>query len=281
MRRMCPAPRRGVPRGVFATVFATVFAAGMVAPTNVAAAARERVDFNDPDAVDLHVSASVYYALIARHYFSWGAHGQATLVVAPALELQGSGMVNLPGSGVSLFRMEGSAYFAITSLHSAPVTMSSSTVGNMVHVEYVNVPDALRKKFGLELGGFLDRHGVSPYSQMDRNYDVAPIPITSLGLFAGLKWVRQLHVEMQNGARGSSRVAIYVHGMMAVKQSGDLPTGVEENFSKWGGRFGFDFAGNMGWMPFMKFETGMMPSFRGPDLNMFLFVGVKNGLVVF
>ncbi|MGZ3421736.1 MAG: hypothetical protein ACXWUG_14430 [Polyangiales bacterium] len=233
---------------------------------------------NDPDAGNARIAASVYWAMIARKYFNWGGHGQVTLSPTPAVELKGAGMLNLPSSGLALFRLEGSAYFAITSLDTANVVNSQSSDGVYVYTRYTPVPGALRKKFGLEIGGFFDRHGVFFYPMDDFRHDGdAPIPITQIGGFGGFKWVRQTNVHLSSGAAQWLRTAFFIHAMYAVKQSIDVPAGEPEpTYSKIGGRFGVEMSSTVGTGLFMRAEGGAMPSIRGPDWNMFIMLGVEH-----
>lgn len=234
--------------------------------------------FNDPDAGNVRIAATAYWAMIARRYFNWGAHGQVTLAPTPWLELQGAGMLNLPGSGLALFRLEGSAYLSFSSLDTGNVVLSSSRVGNMVYSEQVSIPAAERRKFGLEVGAFVDRHAVHYFAPDHRRSDEAPLPLLSLGGYAGLKWVRQMNVGLTGGANNRVRWAYYLHAMYALKQSVDPPAGEPEpKYAPIGARMGFELCGTAGTGPFMRAEGGAMPSFRGPDFNMFLMVGVSHG----
>lgn len=239
--------------------------------------------YNEPDAGSIRIAATVYYAMIARHFFNWGGHGQITLTPTPGIELQGAGMLNLPGSGIALFRVEGSAFLALSSLRAGNVVTASSVSGNYRYTQYVPVPEAQRNKFGLELGGFLDRHGVNYWPSDDFRHDgQSPIPILALGAFGGFKWVRQMYVGLTNGASNRVRWAFFIHGMYALKQSIDLPAGeTDAKYARVGGRLGVEVGPTADTGMFMRAEGGAMPSIRGPDFNMFIMVGVAHGQSVF
>jgi hypothetical protein len=230
----------------------------------------------DPDADFLHVSGSVYYGMVASNFLNWGAHGQGTLVVAPALELQGSGMLNLPGSNISLLRVEASMYLAIPYLATADYIVGSGYTGTGTYVEYVPVRDAKRKKFGLDGGVFFDRHeskqswANGPLDSQYARYTETHAPVTSVAAFGGFKWVHQTRIE------GIERLVFYLHAIYALRQSVtvDLPPGaVEAPLAKYGGRAGTEFSGRGSL--FCKLELGIFPSVRGPDPSMFLMLGWK------
>lgn len=264
---------------------AALVLAAVAASTTVNANAQSGagVSVNDPDAGNVRIAASVYYALIARHYFNWGGHGQVTLSPTPAVELKGAGMLNFPGSGVALLRAEGSVYLATTSLDGTDVIQSQSQSGSYVYTRYIPVPAAMRKKFGLEIGGFLDRHGVNFFPSTDfRRGDEAPIPILAIGAFGGLKWVRQTNIRLTNGSGKWLRTAFFVHAMYAFKQSLDVPPGgTEPTYTKFGGRVGLELSGTVGTGVFMRAEGGAMPSIRGPDFNMFIMLGAEHATTIF
>jgi hypothetical protein len=241
------------------------------------------IDYNEPDEGNARIAATAYYAMIGRKYFNWGGHGQITLVPTPAVELKGAGMLNLPGSGLAFFRMEGSAYFAITSLGTADVVTGVSSDAMYTYTRYIPVPQAQRKKFGLEIGGFFDRHGVFLYPMGDFRHDEdAPVPITQLGGFGGLRWVRQTNVQLTNGAGSHLRVAYYMHAMYTVKQSVALPDGeTEPSYTKFGGRLGVEMGSTVGLGAFMRAEGGAMPSIRGPDWNLFIMLGLEDAETLF
>jgi len=240
-----------------------------------------RVAVNEPDEDNLQVSANLYYALIASHFFNWGAHAQATLALSPALEIQGSGMLNLPGSGISLMHAEASAFLGIPWLRSLDVVVSSSSDGRYLYQQVAPVPDGRRKKFGLDGGLFFDRHGVNYFDSTDyRHTGQSPVPVTSLGAFGGLKWVLQSHVELDvpRGVVHIERAAIYVHLIKALTQSVDIelkPTDKESSFAPWGGRFGFEWGMSGMVSGFIKVEFVALPSLRGPDFSSFYLFGVK------
>jgi hypothetical protein len=244
----------------------------------------EGIDYNEPDDGNARIAATGYYALLGRSYLNWGGHGQITLVPTPALELKGAGMLSFPGSGLAFFRMEGSAYFAITSLDTADVVTGVSSDAMYTYTRYIPVPSAKRKKFGLEIGGFLDRHGVYLYPMGDWRHDEDPaVPITQLGGFGGFKWVRQTHVGLTNGASNNLRVAYFIHAMYALNQSVALPDGetTEPAYTKFGGRMGVEMGGTSGTGVFMRAEGGAMPSIRGPDWNLFIMLGLEHAESLF
>ncbi|MBI2394476.1 MAG: hypothetical protein HYV09_33205 [Deltaproteobacteria bacterium] len=239
------------------------------------------VAVNEPDEDNLQVAANLYYAMIASHLFNWGAQAQATLALSPALEIQGSGMLNLPGSGISLMHGEASAFLGIPWLRSLDVVVSSSSDGRYLYQQVAPVPGGRRKKFGLDGGLFLDRHGVNYFDTTDyRHADQRPVPISSLAAFGGLKWVLQSHVELDvpRGVVQIERAAIYVHVIKALSQSVDIelkPTDKESSFAPWGGRFGFEWGMSGMVSGFVKVEFVALPSVRGPDFSSFYLFGVK------
>lgn len=242
------------------------------------------IPHNEPDHDSLHVTGSLYYGIIGSNFVNVGAHAQATYSVAPALELQGTGMLNVPGiSDTSFLRAEGSAFLAIPWLGARRLTLSSTVHGSTITEEYIEVPRTLRKKFGIEGGLFYDRHGVK---LVDGNDTLSPV--TSVGAFVGLKYVVQgkSTIEADGGRwRQHGRNAFYLHVMRAFSQSFDQPPGVTPTTqvegaplglrlgmeSKWDGDIGF----------FVKFEGGYMPSARGVDGFMMLYLGASHGRALF
>lgn len=236
-------------------------------------------EIRQPDKQFLHVSASLYYAEIASNFFNWGLHGQGTLVVAPAFELQGSAWLNLPGSGTTLVRGEGSVFLAIPWLSDARWVLSSGQVagpvGWMTQEEYVVIRDGARKRFGLEAGASVDRHGSKqawhadvPQPRPDQ-FDDEHTPVTSLAGFGGIKWVHQ------SRATRLSRLAFYVHVIRAFSQSVDvtIPQGrVASRLAPWGGRLGTDFSIRE---VFFKIELAALPSVQFPDMSAFFAIGWK------
>lgn len=253
-----------------------------------ASASAEKVGYeiplNQPDHDALHVTGSLYYGIIGSNFVNVGAHAQATYSVAPALELQGTGLLNIPGiSDTSFLRGEASAFLAIPWLGATRLTLSSTVHGSTLTEEYIDVPETMRKKFGIEGGLFYDRHGVK---LVDGNDTLSPV--TSVGVFAGLKYVAQAKstIEADGGRwRRHYRNAFYIHVMRAFTQSFDQPASATPTTqvegaplglrlgmeSKWDGNIGF----------FIKYEGGYMPSARGVDGFMMLYLGASHGRALF
>lgn len=130
-----------------------------------------------------------------------------------------------------------------------------------------------------DVGLLFDRHGVKLNELSDELS-----PVRSFGGFAGLKWVFQSKADVAVQGYGTAhkhyRMAYYVHVIRAFTQGFDQPAGLagtdkEVKGAPLGGRFGMEgkFPGELGF--FIKYEAGAMPSARGADWNMFVFLGAS------
>lgn len=236
---------------------------------------------NEPDHDNLYLAGSVYYAMVGSNFLNFGLHAQGTYVIAPALEIQGSGMLNMPGSSIGLFHAEGSAFLAIPWIGAGRINVSSYSYGNTTVTNYLEVPDIERKKFGLDVGGYFDTHGVKVYENSD------PRAVTGVGVFAGLKWAYQNKSETRITGYGTytkyNRFAYYVHVIRSLTMGYSEDDNVREQPSQApiGGRFGMEAKFNGETAFFLKYEAGAMPSVRGPDWNMFVFLGVSHSRQLF
>lgn len=235
----------------------------------------------DPDHDNLYLAGSVYYAMIASNYLNFGLHAQGTYVVAPPLEIQGSAMVNLPGSQIGMLHVEGSAFLAIPWIGAGRVNVSSYTYGNTTVTNFIDVPDIERKRFGLDVGAYFDTHGVKVYENTD------PRAVTGVGAFAGLKWAFQNKSDIAVSGYGTytkyNRFTYYIHVIRSLTMGYSEDDNVKEQPSKapFGGRFGMEGKFNGETAFFIKYEAGAMPSVRGPDWNMFVFLGVSHSRQLF
>lgn len=198
----------GSSRGV-----ALAIALAMTSVTATASAA-----YGDPPRADedrLHLSAGLYWSQVARHFGNYGLHGQATAVPFNWLELQGAGMLNLPGSNIALFRAEASVYLAYPSL--ADSFRATGSGGGYVY-GYVSYGQT-RRRSGLEIGGIVDRHAsVRAYyterrGQPNQYNETVLAPVTSLVPFVGFKWVTQ------STAEPLERGVLYAQLLWAIHQS--------------------------------------------------------------
>lgn len=235
----------------------------------------------DPDHDNVYVAGSLYYAMIASNMFNVGAHAQATVVLAPALEVQGSMMANIPGSNIGMFHVEGSGFIGIPWMSKGRVNLSSYTQGQYTVTEFVEVPDIERSKFGLDGGLYFDTHGVKVY---DRDDD--PRQVRGFGGFAGLKWVYQNKSTTMIQGYGTytkhNRFSYYVHVIRSLTMGYGEDAGREApKEAPIGGRFGMEGKFNGDTAFFLKYEAGAMPSVRGPDWNMFVFLGVSHSRKLF
>ncbi len=255
--------------------------AGVLALASIGSARADATVVYDRPDTQLRVAGAVSGSMVnlTRSAFNWGLVGHVNFSPVPAVELQGVGLLNLPGSGLQHAYLEGGLFVGFAWRGEAKIRTGGYTDGNYIYTNYAHAEGGARRKFGLDIGGFLDRHTVHYWAENDkRRVQSAPrVPIGALGLYGGIKWVYQTNLLLANGAGEWMRFVFFAHALYAVKQSVEVPPNdtVGPSYSPGGGRLGVELSSGFGMGPFFRFEFAAIPSMNGPDVMMVMMLGLS------
>jgi len=245
--------------------------------------ADDNVAYDNPDAGKLRVVGALSGSMVgfSPAAFNWGGFGQVNFSPVPAIELQGVGTLNLPGSGMSQIYGEAGAFVGYAWRGGAKLRTGGYTEGNYVYTTYAHAEGGARKKLGVDAGGYLDRHGVHYWANDDKrrfqHVGEPRVPIDAGGVYVGIKYVQQTNLVLANGAAEWMRFVFFAHAIYAVRQSVEVPAGdtIGPKYSPGGARFGFEVSATYGLAPYFRFEFGGMPSINGQDLNIIMMLGLS------
>ncbi|MBL8717176.1 MAG: hypothetical protein JNL79_14415 [Myxococcales bacterium] len=218
---------------------------------------------------------------LTRAAFDWGLFGQANFSPVPAIELQAVGMANLPGSGMSQLYGEAGVFVGFAWLGGAKVRTGSEVVGPYTYVYSARAAGGARKKLGLNMGAFLDRHSVFYWAQNDKRYSAhrtePRVSIDSVGFYGGIKYVQQTNLVLEDGAAEWMRFVFFFDVLYAARQSVEIPVAdaIGPSYSPFGGRLGIELSATFGMAPYFRFEFGALPSMNGSDLTIFMMLGLS------